>query len=761
MKFLSNWRISRRLPAVVIGLAMSMASGVGIASYLISADVVHSLTRRHLETIAYERSVKVSEYLRVVSNDLGAMAKSNKTVSAIHNLESNWAAIEGDRVAILQDAYIFKNPKPAGERYLFDGPEDFVRYHFTHKQIQSGFRSEMQARGYADMLLLDPDGNVIYSVAKENDFATNVSKTQGEEALSDAFGKAMALPAGGVAVVDFSNYKPAGGTPAAFFATRIEDGNAKPAGVIAIRIDLRTINAIMQERHGLGETGETLLVGADHKLRSRSAFEDGGQPLVTVFNATAVDGAINGTPGEGSYDGYRDLTLAVAAVPIGFNDIKLAVVALISDAESSEPVAKMRDTMLVVGSILLIVVAVLGYLFSRGITSPLAKATGGVKDLAAGQLEIEIFGSDRRDEIGDMARALTVFRNNAIEAARIEAESKRQQAAVEAERMSNDAEKRAGEAHIHFAVNALAQGLERLAAGNLSEEIETPFSGDLDRLRTNFNSSLTRLSDTLVQLRANAMAIQANGSAMRDSADTLSRRTETQAASLEETAAAVDGITVTVRASAARAHDANAIVGFTKQNADASTTVVANAIDAMSRIEGASTKIEQIIDVIDEIAFQTNLLALNAGIEAARAGESGKGFAVVAMEVRELAQRSADAAREIKALIDAATAEVSHGVGHVQQTGRVLSEISKQISEISDHVSAITTAAADQRTGLQEVNGSVGQMDKMTQANAAIAEENSALSQQLADEADALMALIAQFKLTDSGRSNTVIASAA
>ena len=750
MKFLSNWRISQRLPAVVIGLAMLMASGVGVASYLISADVVDSLTRRHLETIAYERSVKVSEYLRLVSNDLIVMAKSNKTISAIHNLESNWAALEGDRTAILHEAYISKNPKPAGERYLFDGPDDFVRYHFTHKQIQSGFRNDMQARGYADMLLLDPDGNVIYSVAKENDFATNTSKTKGEEALLEAFKKAMALPAGGVAVVDFSNYEPAGSVPAAFFATRIEDGNAKPAGVFAIRIDLRTINAIMQERHGLGETGETLLVGADHKVRSRSAFEDGGQPLVTVFDAAAVDGAINGTPSEGTYDGYRDLTLAVATVPVDFNDIKLAVVALVSDAEASGPVAKMRDMMLIVGSVLLIVVAIMGYLFSRSITGPLGKATGGVKDLAAGQLEIKIFGTERRDEIGDMARALTVFRNNALEAARIEAESKQQQAAVEVERMSNDAEKRAGEAQIHFAVNSLAQGLERLAAGNLSEAIETPFSGHLDKLRINFNSSLTRLSDTLIQLCENAMAIQANGAAMRHSADTLSRRTETQAASLEETAAAVDEITVTVRSSAARAHDANAIVGSTKQNADASTTVVANAINAMSRIEDASTKIEQIIDVIDEIAFQTNLLALNAGIEAARAGESGKGFAVVAMEVRELAQRSADAAREIKTLIDAATSEVSHGVSHVQETGRVLSQISDQISEISHHVSAITTAAADQCTGLQEVNGAVNQMDQMTQANAAIAEENSALSQQLADEADGLMALIAQFKLANS-----------
>jgi methyl-accepting chemotaxis protein len=256
-----------------------------------------------------------------------------------------------------------------------------------------------------------------------------------------------------------------------------------------------------------------------------------------------------------------------------------------------------------------------------------------------------------------------------------------------------------------------------------------------------------RLQATMSQIRDNVEMIQGNGNQMAHSAEDLSKRTEQQAASLEETAAAVEQITVTVRSSAERAKDADQIVRQAKRSADDSGTVVKNAIDAMGRIEDASRKIEQIIGVIDEIAFQTNLLALNAGIEAARAGDAGKGFAVVAMEVRELAQRSAAAAQEIKGLINKSTTEVSSGSQFVQETGTVLAKISAQIVTISQHVEMIARASQDQSGALQEVNATVNQMDQMTQQNAAMVEETTAASRELANEADALLTLIRQFKI--------------
>jgi methyl-accepting chemotaxis protein len=383
---------------------------------------------------------------------------------------------------------------------------------------------------------------------------------------------------------------------------------------------------------------------------------------------------------------------------------------------------------------------------------PIGQITSAMRRLAEGVLDTKINGEARVDEIGEMARALGVFKQNALSKIEIESRSEAERAEAEEERRRNDLEKQEIDRQIDFAVNALASGLGRLAKGDISETIDTPFHGRLEQLRNDFNQSLEHLQDTMTQIRSNTYMIQRNAAEMSSAADQLAKRTEQQAASLEQTAAAVDEITVTVKSSAERAEEANTIVADTKGRADTSSTVVANAIDAMGRIEDASGQIVQIIDVIDEIAFQTNLLALNAGIEAARAGEAGKGFAVVAQEVRELAQRSAGAAQQIKDLIHKSSTEVSSGAKLVQQTGAVLAEISANIITVADRVSVIAMASRDQSNALAEVNSSVNEMDQMTQRNAAMVEETNAATRQLADEADALMQLVNQFKLAPEGR---------
>jgi methyl-accepting chemotaxis protein len=378
---------------------------------------------------------------------------------------------------------------------------------------------------------------------------------------------------------------------------------------------------------------------------------------------------------------------------------------------------------------------------------PIAQITAAMRRISEGALDTNISGETRSDEIGDMARALGVFKENAISKIRIEEQSDEERQAAEHERQRNDAEKREMDRQIAFAVDELAAGLERMSRGDISGTIDVAFIGRLEQLRQDFNGSMVRLQATMSRIRDNVEMIQGNGNQMAQAAEDLSKRTEQQAASLEEAAAAVDQITVTVRSSAARAKDADEIVRQAKESADDSASVVSNAIDAMGRIEEASRQIEQIIGVIDEIAFQTNLLALNAGIEAARAGEAGKGFAVVAQEVRELAQRSSAAAQEIKTLINKSTSEVASGSQLVQETGTVLAGISAQIAIISQHVEVIARASHDQSSALQEVNATVNQMDQATQRNAAMVEETTAASRDLADQADELLALVREFRV--------------
>lgn len=298
-------------------------------------------------------------------------------------------------------------------------------------------------------------------------------------------------------------------------------------------------------------------------------------------------------------------------------------------------------------------------------------------------------------------------------------------------------------------VEALANCLTNLADGDLSQRIEKPFIASLERLRTDFNEASEKLKRAMSTVADNAQAISSGSNQVQAAADDLAKRTEQQAASIEQTAAALEEITTTVKDLSHRAEEAGRLVTRTREHAEHSGAVVRDAIGAMDQIEASSREISNIIGVIDEIAFQTNLLALNAGVEAARAGEAGKGFAVVAQEVRELAQRSATAAKEIKALITASGGHVQSGVSLVTKAGSALQEIATQVHAIDTNVVAIVEAAREQSTALAEINQAVNMVDQGTQQNAAMVEEQTAASHSLAREAAALFELLDQFKFDD------------
>ncbi|WP_426240656.1 methyl-accepting chemotaxis protein [Pararhizobium sp. DWP1-1-3] len=298
----------------------------------------------------------------------------------------------------------------------------------------------------------------------------------------------------------------------------------------------------------------------------------------------------------------------------------------------------------------------------------------------------------------------------------------------------------------------LAAALQDLAGGNLDQHLDRQFIPALETLRLSFNDSIDKLKQAMRAVGANAQAITAGSSEIHNAAVDLSKRTEQQAASIEETAAALEEITTTVADSSRRAEEAGALVAQTKLGAERSSEVVRNAVKAMGEIENSSREISSIIGVIDEIAFQTNLLALNAGVEAARAGDAGKGFAVVAQEVRELAQRSAKAAKEIKSLITTSGDQVKTGVSLVGQAGKALEEILTQVHQINTNVAAIVEGAKEQATGLKEINQAVNTMDQGTQQNAAMVEQSTAASHALAKEADGLFGLLSQFKVGEASQ---------
>ncbi|HTO33532.1 MAG TPA: methyl-accepting chemotaxis protein [Pararhizobium sp.] len=411
------------------------------------------------------------------------------------------------------------------------------------------------------------------------------------------------------------------------------------------------------------------------------------------------------------------------------------------------------------------------------LSQPILQLTGTMKHLAEGDLDADVPFADRKDEIGEMAGAVEIFKRNGLAVREMNAQENglRQKSAdlqssvavVVSAAVAGDFTQRIDKdygnddlnrfaASVNELVNSVNSGINEtrrviasLAVGDLTQNMSGNFQGAFAELQQNVNDSLSTLQSTLREVRTTTDSINGNSSELRSAADDLSKRTEQQAAALEETSAALEQITVAVRNSTDRAQEATVMVTEAKQSAAQSGEVVRSAVDAMGRIEQASSEIGQITNVIDEIAFQTNLLALNAGVEAARAGDAGKGFAVVAQEVRELAQRAASAAKDIKGLIAKSGSEVATGVKLVQETGLVLGEIETRVLKINDHIHSIATAAREQSTGLSEVSTAVNQMDQVTQQNAAMVEEANAATHKLSSEADSLARLISHFKLDD------------
>jgi len=330
----------------------------------------------------------------------------------------------------------------------------------------------------------------------------------------------------------------------------------------------------------------------------------------------------------------------------------------------------------------------------------------------------------------------------------------RPESAAERMRVAEIDRKRAQE--MAQATSGLAEGLKHLSSGNLTFRLNQPFASDFETLRSDFNAAVGQLAASMRSVATATGSIDSGAREISQSAEDLSKRTEQQAASLEETAAALDQITTNVANSSKRTEEARHMAIEANKSARRSGEVVSEAVTAMQRIEESSSQISNIIGVIDEIAFQTNLLALNAGVEAARAGEAGKGFAVVAQEVRELAQRSAQAAKEIKGLIRNSVDEVSSGVKLVQDTGQALKVIEEQVITINAQLDAIATSSKEQSVGLAEVNTAVNQMDQVTQQNAAMFEESTAASASLASEVRRLREIISGFQVGDEYTTGSV-----
>jgi len=748
--------ISRKLPLAAALLTIMSIGVSSVVSLQIGSSAVNEKVVEKLEAVVDGRRNQLETFLANVQQDLTATSQNNLMRIALEGFKYDWGFLGAEVTEELKRRYITENPFPEGERQQYDTAQkpDAAKvssYDQTHERNHPQLREIAVSRGWEDFYLVDMNGNVLYSVSKNDDYASNLrSDAWKNTGLGQVFeGIVGPNEIEKTVFADYAPYPAAGGKAAAFMGHALNSPMGM-VGVIIIRMPSGKIADIMSNTAGLGETGETVLLNAEGYLISDSVRTEESDALVTSIKTDLQADAHGSEVVFGEVEGYRDMQADIAMTGVKFDGADWTIAAVIDKSEAGASMVMMRNTILGLSLLLLLGAMAASIWFSRSLSKPIEALVDNMRRLAEGDTTIELAGENRKDEIGEMVRSVAIFRNAAIEKVGLERDADETRSQTERRRQDREAEKAAEDARMQKAVDVLGDALHKLAEGDLTIHLDTPFIQSLDGLRLDFNASVEKLNATLSDVSENILSINGDTGELRAAADDLSRRTEQQAASLEETSAALDEITATVKSSSERADEATSKVGEAKQSTDKSSKVVAEAIDAMGRIEAASGEISKIINVIDEIAFQTNLLALNAGVEAARAGEAGKGFAVVAQEVRELAQRSATAAKDIKGLITKSGDEVKSGVTLVRETGEALGMIAEHVSAINGQINSIATAAREQANGLTEINSAVNQMDQVTQQNAAMVEETTAVTHRLTSGAASLDDLVRQFTLSGS-----------
>ena len=730
----TDLKLMVKLPLIIVGMVIVSSLALTTTSYLDARAIMKDEIRSRFIATVESTKRAMTDFLEESEADLKAQADSPTTSAALNAFTLSFRAMGDAPGRALRTEYIDNNPNPVGQKDAMRSSGSSTQYDLVHTKYHPILRSLLQARGYYDVFLVDRAGNVVYTVFKERDFATNLRDGPWRDTdLAVAWREAGTLGADAVAFTDFREYPPSEDVPASFIATQVSGPDGEAIGTLIFQLPIDQISTLANETSGLGETGEVLIVGEDKRLRNRSRHEGGPGILEPVGDRPVIQLALNGAEAHFvSGISFGGEPVEMIADLVDFHGSRWVVAVEQSTAELMAPIATLRNQLAIQAIALIGLVAVVGFFAGRSISRPFAGLGRELDRMAEGELGRPIPFRDRKDDVGALSRNLENLRNRLTAAA-----SERE----ERERQAEDQ---------RIVVEQLTAGIANLAEGDLTTRIDMTFAPDYEALRTGFNSAVARLNETIASLVAAAREIDGNAREVENASNDLSQKAIEQAANLEQTAAAITELSASVKSTADAAGDADRVMTRARTDAEASGQEVNRAMSAMDRISNSSQKITQVTSVIEDLAFQTNLLALNAGVEAARAGEAGRGFAVVASEVRALAQRSSDAAKEINSLIQESASNVVSGVELVEKAGKSFEGMIGDFEKVSASVSAIAAAAREQSMGLEEINSAVDQLDGVTQKNASVATQVHGTGKIMVSEAAKLNQVSARFRIDGS-----------
>jgi len=695
--------IARKLPLVIVTVALISAAAVGVTSYLKAAGTIRAEAESKLTALMEVRKASLSQYLDTIRQDLRIVAGNATVQKALADFTFAWQQLGPQPQEDLQRLYIDDNPHPTGQKEELDQASDSSLYTDFHGRYHPWLRAFLRERGYYDIFLFDTEGNLIYTVFKELDYATNLMTGKWKDTdLGNAFRAAMAKPEPGFqAFFDFKPYGPSHGAPASFISTPMIGQGGELTGVLIFQMPIDNLNVVMQNTAGLGETGESYIVGSDLLMRSDSRFSKESTILTQTVDNEAVAKALSGAQGVEELADYRGHEAVTAYGALDFLGTRWALLAEVRSDEIFAGIADMRNNSILLTLITLVVISVVGYFVSLSIARPLSAMTEAMRALAAGDKDIAVPALKRRDELGDMAAAVQVFKETAIEADRLAAEQADREARAEEEK--------------------------RQATLKIADDLEGSIKTAVDAV----SEAATQMGSTAEGMSKSAERTDEQAAEVAAAAEEAATNVQTVASASEELSSSIQEISRQVT-----------------QSTEISREAVAQAERTSVTIEGlaeGAKKIGNVIALINDIAEQTNLLALNATIEAARAGEAGKGFAVVASEVKSLANQTAKATEDISQQIggmQSSTDETVAAIEGVRDSINRISEVCAGIASAVEQQNAATREISrnvqEAATGTQSVTSNIHGVAEASAATGKAAGEVSSATQVLSVEAEKL-----------------------